>query len=107
MKREVIEKIVEKAVECNFISLSDCSLSKDERKQEIIEVIKRDIDEENKKAIEALVNEFGEYILEAAEYTTTDDSTGEKRPITTVELAELIYGEYWRVQGEISEIINE
>lgn len=107
MKRELIEKVVEKAVECNFVSLEDCSLSKYERKQEIIEVIKRDIDEENKKAIEALINEFGEYIIEAAKYTTTDDSTGEKGPITTEEMAELIYGEYWRVQGEIGEIINE
>ncbi|MBP3888570.1 MAG: hypothetical protein J6F30_13165 [Cellulosilyticum sp.] len=107
MKREVIEKVVEKAVECNFISLNDCTLSEDERKQEIIEVIKRDIDEENKKAIEAIVNEFGDYVLEAAKYTTTDDSTGEQRPLTTEEMAELIYGEYWRIQGEISEVINE
>ena len=107
MKREMIEKVVEKAVECNFVSLEDCSLSKDERKQEIIEVIKRDIDEENKKAIEALTNEFGEYILEVAECTTKDNSTGEQRPLTAAEMAGLIYGGYWRVQGEISEVINE
>lgn len=107
MKREMIEKVVEKAVECNFISLEDCSLSKDERKQEIIEVIKCDIDQENKKAIEALVNGFSDFIFEVAGYTTTDTSTGEQRPLTTEEMAETIYGEFWRIEGEISEIINE
>lgn len=107
MKREMIEKVVEKAVECNFISLEDYSLSKDERKQEIIEVIECEIDRENKKVIEDLVNGFSDYIFEVAKYTTADESTGEQRPYTTEEMAELIYGEFWRIEGEISEIINE
>ena len=107
MKREMIEKVVEKAVECNFISLKDCTLSENERKQEIIEVIKCDIDEQNKKAIETLVNGFSDYIFKVAGYTTTKDSAGEQRPLTTEEMAEFIHGEYWRIQAEIDEILSE
>lgn len=107
MKRESIEKVVEKAVECNFISLEDCSLSKDERKQEIIEVIERDIDEENKKAIKALINDFGDFIMNAKSVTTFDEVTGEQRSLTANEVVDIIQCEYFGIQELMDEILSE
>lgn len=107
MKRELIEKVVEQAAEMNIISLEDCTLTKEERKDEIVGVIKECIEKENKKVVEDLVNGFSEFIFEAAAYTRLDDSTGEQRPLTLEEMAVIIYSEFWDFQGKIHEIINE
>lgn len=107
MKRELIKRVVEHAVERNIISLEDCALTKEERQVEIVEVIKDSIEEANKMAIEALVNGFGEFIFEVAEYTTLDNSTGEQRHLTLDEMAHCIHGEYWRIRCEVDDIINE
>lgn len=107
MKRELIEKIVKVAAERNIVILNEFNISEEERFEEIVTVIQEGIEEENKKSIESFVNGFSEYILEAAKCTTEDDSTGEQRPLTSEEIAETIYSEYWRVQGEIDEIMNE
>ncbi|QEH68686.1 hypothetical protein [Cellulosilyticum sp. WCF-2] len=107
MKREMIEKVVRVAVERNIVTLNGFNIPEEERFEEIVAVIQEGIKEKNKKSIEAFVNGFSEYILETAKCTTEDDSTGEQRPLTSEEIAETIYSEYWRVQGEIDDILSE
>lgn len=105
MKREAIRKVVEVAVERNFITLNTVSHDEAECVNEIVTCISDGIEERNKKAIECLTDVFLETIRQMPSCTTKGEN-GEQRPLTSQEIAEWIESDFMALLADIDEILE-
>lgn len=103
----MIDKVVRKAVGVNIISLDDCTLTPNERHEEIVSVIQNEIDKENRLAIESLLERFTDSVMNLKESTVKDEETGEQRPLNIDEVIEITISEFCSIQDEIDELLNE
>ena len=107
MRREMIEKVVRKAAELNVIDLNDCTLTSNERHEEIVSVLQNEIDKDNKLAIESLLEGFTEFVMNLKESTVKDEETGEQRPLNIDEIIEVTISEFCSIYEGIDELLNE
>ena len=106
MKRELIRKVVEVAVERNFIKLDMATYGEEERIDEIVTCIHNGIDERNKKAIDELEEQFIDELHSIADWTTKDED-GKERPLTVKEVVEIIDTKFMTLLAEIDDILQE
>ena len=106
MKREAIKKVVEVAVERNFITLDMATYGEEARIEEIVSCIQEGIEERNKKAIDELEDKFLDELNRLSDCTTTGED-GEERPLTAKEVVEIIDSNFMALLADIDIVLNE